>query len=171
MPRMELRGSVGVERVLAAPNMKEQTRNTEDTDRAPRGVHKEEFSAFSADLRVLCGHVFGSLALKKLCRIEMNGSILRHWTNTGNITIHDGKSFRMRRYEKCASKSRRIRTYENIGLKVLWIPYLQKNRGGPSLDQSAKEFDSLGPLRNNRHSVGQASLPVLTTTTSGAHKR
>ena len=60
----------------------------------------------------------------------MNGSTRRHSTDTGNIPVHDGKSFRMRRYEKCASKSRRIRTYEIIGLKVLWIPYLRKKGVG-----------------------------------------
>ena len=89
--RKGLRDSVGIERVLAAPNMKEQTRNTEDTPRAPRGVHKEESCAFSAHLCVLgCGPVFGPsqattraamrdsavdiqvyLALKKLCRMRM----------------------------------------------------------------------------------------------------
>ena len=138
--------------------MKEQTRNTADTDRAPRGVHEEEFSAFSADLRVLCGHVFGSsqamrrprmqdspvdtqvyLALKKLCRIEMNGSTRKHSTDSRNTSVHDGKSFTMRSYEKSARKPFEMCTYEILDLKSFGFCTYEKRVGGGGLARPASE--------------------------------
>src|SRR2546422_10235709 len=35
----------------------------------------------------------------------------------------------MRSYKKCGRKCFRMRSYEFIGLKVLWNPHLQKSRG------------------------------------------
>ena len=127
---MGSRGAVGAERVLTAPNMKQQTRNTDDTDRAPRRVHKEEFSAFSADLRILCGYVFGSLALKKLCRTEMNSSTRKHSTDAGNIPVHGRKSFTMCSYEKCARKPFEMCTYERLDLKSFRFCTYEKVGGG-----------------------------------------
>ena len=102
----------------------------------------------------------------------MNGSTRKHSTDTRNIPVHDRKSFTMRSYEIRARNFLRMCSCKLLDLKSFgFCTYEKIGGGGASLDQSAKEFDSRGPLRKNRHSVGQALLPVLTTTTSGAHKR
>ena len=47
----------------------------------------------------------------------MNGSTRKHSTDTGNIPVHDGKSFTMRSYEKRARKPFEMCTYETLDLK------------------------------------------------------
>ena len=81
----------------------------------------------------------------------MNGSTRKHSTDTGNTSVQDRKSFTMRSYEKCARKPFEMCTYERLDLKSFGFCTYEKIGGrGASLDQSAKEFDSLGPLIKNR---------------------
>ena len=40
------------------------------------------------------------------------------WRFNGLALVRNGKSFRMRSYEKCARKSFGVRSYEIVGLKV-----------------------------------------------------
>ena len=79
----------------------------------------------------------------------MNGSTRKHSTDTRNIPVHDGKSFTMRTYEKCACKPFEMCTYEILDLKSFGFCTYEKRvgGGGASLDQPAKEFDSQGAAK------------------------
>ena len=60
----------------------------------------------------------------------MNGSTRKHSTDTGNISVHDGKSFTMCSYEKCARKPFEMCTYERLDLKSFGFCTYEKIGGG-----------------------------------------
>ena len=60
----------------------------------------------------------------------MNGSTRKHSTDTGNIPVRDGKSFRMRSYEIRGRNFLRICTYKSLDLNCPGINSYKKMGGG-----------------------------------------
>ncbi len=87
----------------AAPGMKAQRQDTQDTE-GTQGGHKEEFSA---DLSVLWGHVLGP---------PRDGT--SRVRDSAVVHVRSRKPFRTCSYEKRTCKSFGIRSYKNKGLKA-----------------------------------------------------
>ena len=117
--------------------------------RGPGGALRMPFSHLPGGLKSP-RHCTGGFTLNEftVSGFTVNGFTLNGFTvNPSRLRVNgftplvDGlrrgrsrKSFRMRRYEKCACKCLGIRTYKNKGLKLPWNEQLQKNPvGTPSL--------------------------------------